>query len=605
MNVPLPGTSRVNLISVLALVVSLLGSIVIVASPARAAPHPGLERLEGADAVSIGLSVSRQSFPVELSASSVVLARTEEFADALAASAVAGKYGGPILFTPRDGLEPSVRAEVQRILPRGYPVFLMGPPAAIDSSIERELRDQLGYKVFRFSGEHRIHTAALAAYSVGPGPAGSAILTRSQGPKEADTETGWVESVACGSYAAKTSTPVLLTNPNAPELHAWTRQAIRDLQVRRVIICGDDAVVPRSHADQLASMGVAVERYAGSTPVLTAVDVARRLWAYADAAAAGKTYFAIPGFGPRFAYGLAAAPLAAKRDAPMLLVGFDFPTACHSREPSTGTLCYLEGEVGANAQRAGAVVVVGSTSVISEPVAVAVADSAGLTRDTNPPAVPGDVVASDLPEDDGTHVRVTWKASSDPEGGPVLYRVSVRPADATAEYTPATQEPVSETSLDVGGLTKERRYEFVVAAVDQFGNASAPSAPAAASPTDEVPQAPRSGPNAVGEANGITVSWVEAPEADAFGYQLERAEVRGGSAGLSDCESTLMVLDTAYAEVAQVQGKANTTYLDQQAESGRQYCYRYRVFDNSNPPNHSGYSPATLAARSMPSPSPS
>ncbi len=598
MRVSLAVHSHMRRISLLALVVSLLGSLVTVASPARAAPYPGLERLEGAEAVSIGLSVSRQSFPAELSASSVVLAGGDTFADALAASAVAGRYGGPILFTPRDRLEPDVRAEVRRILPRGYPVFLMGPPATIDSSVERELRDQLGYKVFRFSGEHRIHTAALAAYSVGPGPGDSAILTRSQGSTEADTETGWAESVVCGSYAAKTSTPVLLTNPHAADLHAWTRQAIRDLQVRRVIICGDDAAVPKPHADQLASMGVAVERYAGSTPVLTAVDVARRLWAYTDAAAAGKTYFAMPGFGPRFAYGLAAAPLAAKRDAPMLLVGFDFPTACNSGDPATGTLCYLEGEVGANAQRASAVVIVGSTSVISEPVAAAVADSAGLRRDANPPAVPGEVFASDLPEDDGTHVRVTWKASSDPEGGPVLYRVAVRPADTTAEYTPATQEPVSGTSFDVGGLTKQQRYEFVVAAVDQFGNASAPSAPAAASPTDEVPQAPRSGPNALGGANGITVSWVEAPEADAFGYQLERAEVRAGSAGLSDCESTLMVFDAAYAEVAQVQGKANTTYLDRQAKSGQQYCYRYRVFDNSNPPNHSGYSPATLAARS-------
>ncbi|MDP8932552.1 MAG: sensor histidine kinase, partial [Actinomycetota bacterium] len=64
MRVSLAVISHMRRISLLTLVVSL----VIVASPARAAPYPGLERLEGADAVSIGLSVSRQSFPVELSA---------------------------------------------------------------------------------------------------------------------------------------------------------------------------------------------------------------------------------------------------------------------------------------------------------------------------------------------------------------------------------------------------------------------------------------------------------------------------------------------------------------------------------------------------------
>ncbi|MFN2556530.1 MAG: fibronectin type III domain-containing protein [Nitriliruptorales bacterium] len=215
--------------------------------------------------------------------------------------------------------------------------------------------------------------------------------------------------------------------------------------------------------------------------------------------------------------------------------------------------------------------------------------------DTNPPGVPAGVLAFDLPEDDGTHVRVTWKASSDPEGGPVVYRVSLRPADSTEEYAPASEESVSDTSFDVAGLSKQRRYEFVVAAVDRFGNSSANSQPAAASPSDEVPQAPASAPTALGGVDGITVSWVEAPEADTAGYKLERAEVQVGASG---CDPTLTLFEPTYVEVAQIRGRTNTTYLDESAESTRRYCYRYRIFDNSHPPNDSGYSPAALATAS-------
>ncbi len=215
--------------------------------------------------------------------------------------------------------------------------------------------------------------------------------------------------------------------------------------------------------------------------------------------------------------------------------------------------------------------------------------------DTNPPGVPADVLAFDLPQDDGTGVRVTWKASRDPEGGPVVYRVAFRPAEASEEYIAASEEPVSATSFDVSGLTKQRRYEFVVSAVDKLGNSSPNSAPAAATPTDEVPQAPGSAPNALVGSNGVTVSWVEAPEADAAGYKLERAEVDVGASG---CDSRLLLFEPTYIEVAHIRGRETTTYLDEHTASGRRYCYRYRIFDDSNPPNESGYSPAALVTAS-------
>lgn len=51
------------------------------------------------------MEVSKAAFPT---AGTVVVARADAYADALAAAPLAGQGGGPVLLTGRDGLHPLV-----------------------------------------------------------------------------------------------------------------------------------------------------------------------------------------------------------------------------------------------------------------------------------------------------------------------------------------------------------------------------------------------------------------------------------------------------------------------------------------------------------------
>lgn len=570
------GPTRPPVLPLAAALSAIVLATVAVSPAASVVPYPDAERVGSATFLGTSLSISQRLFDAG-EAGTVVLAREDRFPDALGASAVAARFSGPILYTPSDELHPATRAEIERILPSGQPVYLMGGAEALAPAIESEL-DEMGYRTPRFAGATRIETAALAARVVGTGPQDTVIIARSHG--KPDATQGWVDSVSCGAWAAETTTPVLLTNPAEDRLHPATRSTIERLEARRAVVCGGSEAVPQSHTDDLAELGVSVQRHAGRDRVETAVDVARSLWGYS--VPDGHTFLVVPGWGSHFGFGLAAAPLAAARDAPLLLVDTNEPTTCGPGEPSRVTLCYLL----THDEPATGVVAVGSSAIISDEVLSAAAAAAGLQADTTPPPTPQGVGAADTPQDDGTRVTVSWEAVQDPDGGPVRYQVYVREA-AEAAFTrenssPAENGPTGETRLTVGGLTTGVEYQFAVASRDQFGNESGLSQVVAATPTDEVPAAPETPPNLENvEPFHIRVTWVRAPESDAAGYVIHRAEVQP----LVGCEEALVTFTT----VAEIDDPATTSFTDTEVTEGQAYCYRYAVVDTSG--QQGGFSP--------------
>ncbi len=595
MTVELPTTRRL-----LALVVAVaMATSMLIALPGthRAAdaaiPYVDTERISGSDPVTISIAVSKRLF-ANNAAEAVILARKDKFPDALAVAAVAAEFNGPILFNASNTLESSVRAEIQRVLAAGKSVYLMGGTAALSTAVESAL-DDLGYRTPRFGGTDRIHTARLAAQAIGPGPNQSAILVRAFGSAGQDNTQGWPDSVSCGGYAANTSapTPILLTNHDKPGLAPNTKAAIQQMGIKRVIICGGTAAVPQGAADELANMGVTVVRYAGQTRVSTATDIAKRLWGYSSSN--GHDYVLVNGWGTNFAFGIVASQISADKDAPILLVDRNEPTACASNTLSKDTLCYLASHTGTASSshtRVGSLTLVGSTTLVSDGVFEAAAKAGNLPKDTQPPAVPADVTATDKPEDDGKSVTVAWKASADPEGSAVRYRVYYKP-DEGDELTKANATAVSPlvtgTSFSVGGLTAGTAYEFAVEAVDAFGNASALSTVVVATPTDEVPAAPATAPNVANGPTGIDVSWIAAKEADANGYRVQRKQL---NAEQEPCDSPF----SSWADPVAVSGKNTTKYTDTTAAEGTAYCFRYGVTDTTG--NASGYSPAVKITRS-------
>ncbi|MEU4165195.1 cell wall-binding repeat-containing protein, partial [Actinoplanes sp. NPDC026670] len=102
-------------------------------------------------------------------ARSVVLSRSDTFADALSGSALAAAKRGPLLMTPPTSLEPATQAEIQRVLAPGGTVYLLGSPGALSSGVENSVR-ALGYKVVRIAGADRFGTSVEIAKAIDPTP---------------------------------------------------------------------------------------------------------------------------------------------------------------------------------------------------------------------------------------------------------------------------------------------------------------------------------------------------------------------------------------------------------------------------------------------------
>lgn len=199
-----------------------------------------------------------------------VLARADDFPDALAGSAL-GMGVGPLLFNPPgDQLHVQNRRELRRALPPGATVYVLGGRQGIGPLVEAQLV-AMDYEVTRLSGETREGTAARVAREIhrirrraGLGPVPEVLLA---------TRADWPDAVGAGPLAARFGTPVLLTDGEA--LHPATEDALADLRPRRLTVIGAHSRVGDQVALRAQSAAGARElhRLAGASRQETAEQV--------------------------------------------------------------------------------------------------------------------------------------------------------------------------------------------------------------------------------------------------------------------------------------------------------------------------------------------
>ena len=177
-------------------------------------PGP-ITRLAGEDRIATAIAVSNQLYPTAATAGAVVLANENAFADALPGTPLAATKKAPLLLNPTAALDPRVTAEIQRVLPAGATVYLLGGPAALDPSIEPALQ-ALGYTAVRYGGANRFGTAVLIA-SQGLGDP-TTILEA--------TGLDFPDALSGGAAASAVKAAILLTNgpTQAPETAAYLSQ---------------------------------------------------------------------------------------------------------------------------------------------------------------------------------------------------------------------------------------------------------------------------------------------------------------------------------------------------------------------------------------------
>jgi putative cell wall-binding protein len=175
-------------------------------------------QIYGTDPIGTSIATSQAEFPSTGSAGAVVLARSDFFSDALAGGPLAASVNGPLLLTEgapvSSTLDPRTQGEIQRVLPSGGTVYILGGDLALSSNIDTTL-EGLGYVVVREAGTDEYATAVDIAQQMG-------------NPSTIFEATGlsFYDALSAVPAAIKVHAAILLTNgaTQAPETAAYLAQ---------------------------------------------------------------------------------------------------------------------------------------------------------------------------------------------------------------------------------------------------------------------------------------------------------------------------------------------------------------------------------------------
>lgn len=192
-----------------------------------------VERWSGTNRYATAERISRE-YPT--STSRVYIASGENFPDALAASAVAGVRGAPVLLTRPTSVPSETVSALRRLRPDQ--IIVVGGAGAVTDPVLDALK---GYapSVVRVSGSNRYATAAAASRYFSPGVDVAYLATGADYP----------DALSGSALAARTEGPVLLTAPG--RLPAATAAELTRLRPAMVVVLGGTTSVSEDVRRQL------------------------------------------------------------------------------------------------------------------------------------------------------------------------------------------------------------------------------------------------------------------------------------------------------------------------------------------------------------------
>jgi len=289
---------------------SILVSAVLIlsAQPTSAITIQDLTRVAGSDRFSTSVATSQNSYPVAGSATVAVLASGRNFPDALSGVSLAALGGGPLLLTEPAALPSATAAELQRALPAGRTVYLLGGESAISRSVEDHV-GSLGYAVRRVAGANRYGTSTNIAAEVDrlPGATPQDHIFIVSGTTFADALSASPRAAHGGE--------VLLLSPKG-SLSAETRAYLDATpSVTSATVIGGTAVISDGVRAELAALGLSVDRIGG----VDRYETSRMVADLAAAVPAEPSGVGIAS-GQNYPDALSAGPDLATRGFPLLLV---------------------------------------------------------------------------------------------------------------------------------------------------------------------------------------------------------------------------------------------------------------------------------------------
>ena len=235
------------------------GSVVVADAACRSLHRIGAPETEtaaraaGPDRLATAVHASRATFS-DGAARAVVLARSDDYADALTGTPLAVRSAGPLLLTPSRQLAAWPESELRRVLPRGGTVYLLGGEAALAPQVAARVV-ALGYSVVRLAGRDRYATAVTVAER-GLGAPRRVLLT---------TGTGFADALGAAVAAAEVGAAVLLTagqRPAAATADYLSRHGVAEhYAVGGPAALASPASVPLVGADRYATAAAVAARF--------------------------------------------------------------------------------------------------------------------------------------------------------------------------------------------------------------------------------------------------------------------------------------------------------------------------------------------------------
>ena len=218
------------------------------------------KRLAGSNA----LGTMKQIVKVGFSKSdTVLLASSEGWWDALAASSLAGAHKAPVLLSASSTLSSDTESEIKRL--GAKKVYVCGGTAALSSAIDSRLK-ALGVSVQRLAGRTAVETSVAIAREVGAKAGDTCIIA---------TVGGYWDALSASPLAYAKVAPIFLTRQGDDGLSSAVLDSVRQLGFSQAVVTGGTAAVPAAVESQLKGLGVdSVRRLGGANAYDTSALVA-------------------------------------------------------------------------------------------------------------------------------------------------------------------------------------------------------------------------------------------------------------------------------------------------------------------------------------------
>ncbi|MCX7694613.1 MAG: SpoIID/LytB domain-containing protein [Caloramator sp.] len=248
-------------------------------------------RIYGNDRIKTAVAVSQTGWDESEYA---IIARADEFPDALSAGPLAKKYDAPILLTNKNSLNQDVELELLRLGVKN--VFIIGSEGAVSKAVEDKIKS-ININVERIGGDDRYETAIKIAEKLGTS---SEVFIA--------TGLNYPDALSVSSVAAIKGAPIILTPKN--KQNEKVKQYLENLNLDKIYVIGGEEVIPNS---VLQGFNDKIERVSGKDRYLTNIEIAKK---FNDIISHNKVYVAT---GTNFPDALAGSSLAAKNNGMIIL----------------------------------------------------------------------------------------------------------------------------------------------------------------------------------------------------------------------------------------------------------------------------------------------